>query len=251
MEFRFIVPIIPVGTIYLLWVANSFRAGVRTFLCLFLALWLPYGSIRHAYGFKGAPTGIESIESLRSHLTDLRWDEIGRMLKREFGSADVIVAALPLGIISYLSGLTTIDMLGITDRYIARETEADPVARFAHQRTPPVPYLKQRKVNLIIGEPWFVSGEELAVLPANKTRILHFLYHGVNKKIADPENVAREFPDGFKLLAVPMSDRGDFLVCLYLTEHPLIERLIKENSWQVFRVYSCVLEGLCTGERLE
>jgi arabinofuranosyltransferase len=230
MEFRFLVPIIPFGCLYLFWIGSQLRASLNIALALFVSISLFWGSVWHMTTFEGAATGIESIRSLASHPRDLRWQALGETLAHYFANTNVSVALLPLGVASYKSRLPTIDMLGVTDRYIAHETRADPVARFGHQRTPPVSYLKSRRVVLVIGEPWFSDCAQLDAIPHDYQEIVRFLYHGINKDIAKPENLRIEFPNGFSLLAFPMSDAQDCLVTLYLTEHPVVEALISQRQ---------------------
>src|SRR5207344_3415513 len=121
------------------------------------------GSVHHCLTFTYDPgDGIEPIRQLQSHITspDEHWGEIGKALGAAFNEDPrVSIATTAAGAIPYYSRLTTIDMLGLNDKYIAKYGHYFGRAA-GHERIATLAYLQERKVNLIISHPYVALRSE-------------------------------------------------------------------------------------------
>jgi len=129
------------------------------------------------------------------------------------------------GAIPYYSRLTTIDMLGLNDRWIAQHgltRHATP----GHRRQPTLDYLLERRVNLMLGHPRLVWEETPGPLYVQEYPVPRYV-----AGLAE----GRKFPAGLKALEIPI-DRGYRLVVLYLTPSPAVDRAIREHGWRVREV---------------
>jgi arabinofuranosyltransferase len=82
-----------------------------------------------AAGVLGAFCAGETLDLKARRAFDERWEwdcqVIGRMLGRGFGALRPLVAVDPAGCLPYFSGLPSLDMLGLNDRYLAHHPPAD------------------------------------------------------------------------------------------------------------------------------
>lgn len=159
MEFRLLVPILPLSVILLsagLALVPSRRARALILSCLIVA------SAYHAIRFKSW-RGVESIGRLAGHLERDRWCDIGRALGATFPGLEshgksrvaderVVIAATAVGAVAYYSRLPVIDMYGMNDAWIARHGEPTG-SRPGHHRIATESYLVERGVHLILGFP--------------------------------------------------------------------------------------------------
>ena len=228
MEFRLFVPVMPLIAITLARLGTLLerRAG----LGLALGALLVAGSLQHAvvYNHTSHRDGIQSVWHLQSLLwaEEENWVGIGTTLHQLFGEdSGVVIATTAAGAIPYYSRLTTIDMLGLNDRWIAQHgltRHATP----GHRRQPTLDYLLERRVNLMLGHPrlvWEPTPGPLYVQEYPVPRYVAGLSEG------------RKFPAGLKALEIPI-DRGYRLVVLYLTPSAAVDRAIREHGWRVREV---------------
>ena len=152
MEFRFLVAVLP---LFVVWLWRGFSVVYATGrLRTAAVVTLVIASALHAVTFRGS-LDIESIAGLAVHLAEAGgdWDEIGRSLSDLGGEGpDLTIAVGAAGAIPYYSGLRTIDMRGLNDRWVARHGHAVGT-RPGHQRMAPFTYLVDQRVNLVIGHP--------------------------------------------------------------------------------------------------
>jgi len=154
MEFRFMVPVIPLMMVLLVWMLGTcvpWRwvrvAGVLLVLG---------GSVHHALTFSyDQQTGVEPVDMLRGHLDSPgeNWTGIGRTLGEIFSPDDsVVIATTAAGAIPYYSGLWSVDMLGINS---PRGESSGVLVGYipGHQRVLPWSYLNGKRVNLVISHP--------------------------------------------------------------------------------------------------
>ncbi|MCP5106420.1 MAG: hypothetical protein GY950_23755, partial [bacterium] len=148
MEFRLMVPIIPLLCVL---AVQSLRPLKSVKLQLALVLVPLIASPLHAKTFH-SEHGIESVKKLNNHIRVQGWDKIGRTLHRLFYSENepVVIGTTAAGAIPFYSRLRTIDMLGINDPWVVRNgiRMGD---RPGHQWYAPLDYIKEKKVNLVIG----------------------------------------------------------------------------------------------------
>jgi arabinofuranosyltransferase len=220
MEFRFIVPVLPLGMALVGWclVAVVEERRVRLALVALLAI----GSALHAFTFFGV-RDIETIDSLAIHMEPDGgdWDEVGRALGEHFpAGSGVLIAVGPAGAIPYYSRLPALDMRGLIDPWVARHGIIVSTVP-GHQRMAPMSYLIERGVNLVVGHPQVVP--RAGGLPGA------FPLAGLAQLgLADATNAT--VPEGARVLAIPMSGER-WLLVLYLVAHPDIERAIAEQRW--------------------
>ena len=153
MEFRLMVPILPLLMILAAWMIGSLRPRPARVALVALAL---AGSAVHAVRF--APSAaIDSIPELARYVEDPErgWILAGRVLGSRFGGAEppVMLATTAAGAIPFYSSLPTLDMHGLTDRRIARHGRLRDTTRPGHQRTATLDDLLRHRVNLVIGHP--------------------------------------------------------------------------------------------------
>jgi arabinofuranosyltransferase len=220
MEFRFIVPVLPLVMVLLAWglVAVVEDRRIRTAAIAVVVL----GSLFHAATFWGV-RDIESIRSLAIHMEPDGgdWDEVGRTLGEHFApDSGVVIAVGPAGAIPYYSRLPTVDMRGLVDPWVARNGIIVSTVP-GHQRMAPMSYLVERGVGLVVGHPQVVSRQEglPEAFPLSSLGQLG---------LADVS--AATVPADARMLAIPMS--GDrLLLVLYLVPHPAVERAIADKGW--------------------
>ena len=119
------------------------------------------------------------------------------------------------GAIPYYSRLPTLDMHGLSDPWIAREGVVVS-ARPGHQRQPPLEYLLERGVHLVIGHPRLEpagSERELRRSDLGRFRIANF----------EPT----ELPPGARLVELPVGE-SQSLTALYLTPSEAVDARIRE-----------------------
>ncbi len=216
MEFRFLVPIIPFITLLITALIQliSSQEVKYTLVILMLA-----GSFHHQQTFTFI-NGIEPVDILEGHLTKPgeNWVGAGKTLAALFPDKDdpVVIAVSAAGAIPYYSQLPTVDVLGLNDKWIAREG-VTASKRAGHQKRPTLDYLLQREVNLVIAYP--LVQENTPVMIETADDLKRFFLHGDLSHL----------PVDAVVLEIPVAD-GYSLQTLYLTPHPAVERLIAERG---------------------
>ncbi len=224
MEFRFIVPAIPLLAILIVWLLffQIRQQAVRHALLAMVLL----GSLHHAATFHGwggvERMEVESVRELASHLrpggTD--WIGIGERLGELFGGEDVMLATGVAGSIPYYSRLETIDIFGLNDAWIARNGLALG-QRPGHRRLASFDYLRARGVNLMLGDPNRVARAEIPSTAAGAEDLRRLYVHD-----AEPGEI---WPDA-RLVYIPLTET-EALEALYMTYHPAIESAIEAQGW--------------------
>ena len=237
MEFRLFVAATPLMTTLAAWVALrglrtrppvGARAGAPSgsvvASVLLIALFLVLAGV-HALAFGHSPFSnrIETIRGLRSHLSrsaPLDWLVVGQTLGREMAGAEppVQIAVTAAGAIPYASGLPTVDMLGLSDRWIARNGNAY-TERAGHRLIAPIQYLVERGVHLVIAHP--AAGN-----PARREGYQLRDLDPYSQIYLDPD----AFPVGSSVVEMPLATGGT-LAMIYLTKHPRIDALIASGAW--------------------
>ncbi len=216
MEFRFFVPILPFIFIVIVWIINKLIQPEKLKV-VFLVIIIT-GSIFHAVTFH-YNSGIEGIRVLESHLTNpnQNWIGVGKKLKTIFGGSDVEIAVTAAGAVPYYSELKTLDMLGLNDKYIAREQNIIS-NRPGHQKLASIDYLKRKGVNLLIGDPFVASKSFKISEISNLIFKEHFMYDINDFKKISPRILIEEL------------DNKHNLIMLYLNENNYIENAISKKK---------------------
>jgi len=198
MEFRFFVPILPFIFIVIVWIIDKIIQPEKLKV-VFLVI-IIIGSIFHAVTFH-YQSGIEGIRVLESHLTNPNenWIAVGKNLKTIFGDSDIKIAVTAAGAIPYYSELPTLDMLGLNDKYVAREKNVVS-NRPGHQKLASISYLQSKGVNILIGEPFVIDN---SFKFSEISRIMfeeHFMYSIKDLKSINPQILIEQLDDKHKLI---------------------------------------------------
>jgi arabinofuranosyltransferase len=237
MEFRFMVPIAPYLFLLAAWLIYYplSQAVARRPLVMAgaAALILATASAYHALAFTGMTEDktLDSIADLKTfydYYPDGDWDRIGKRLGQDLAGTDAVIATHAVGAIPYYSGLKTIDMWGLNDAQIAARGTATPsdYVRPGHRRHATLADMKERKVNLIIGDPTIMTG---SVTDPKLVRDLQIW----------ARNVALAFnrePIGEITVAAMPLDDGKSLVLWYLTPTDAVSAAIQRAGWETTRI---------------
>jgi arabinofuranosyltransferase len=227
MEFRFIVPVIPVLALLAGYLIDHYRRPIRHTLLIALLLFV---SLLHRV-LPGATFPVLTFTDINHwpNESQTTWFAMGKLLGSTFpGGIDAAgqpsIALQPLGVISYFSDLPAVDMLGLTDKWVARNGDPIPIYYPGHVRMAPVHYLVDRKVNLVIGEPLVND-----VVPGRTSYLLSDLV--TLWSVAD----LRQLPDTAKVIEVPLAGNKVWTV-LYLTPNDKVDAAIEKNGWATFPI---------------
>ncbi|MEO0108938.1 MAG: hypothetical protein ABIK62_07210, partial [candidate division WOR-3 bacterium] len=236
MEFRAWVPILPLAFLllaYLTWYqlgAHLFRRP--TLVAGLVVTVLTAASVHHALKFRGLTEDrtLDSIETLATFYgvyPDRKWDRIGNALGTQLQSLDVRIALTAVGAIPYYSRIPTTDMLGLTDREVARHGKPAPAdyPRPGHQRHARISYLIEQRVNLVIGHPT-LAWRGLLASPQARRYIESWF------PIAVPYG-QEPFVNPVMVLMPVTRERG--LLMWYLTPSPELDQVIRQNGWELRR----------------
>jgi arabinofuranosyltransferase len=217
MEFRFFVPVLPFLFLWIVWLV---RTTIPWFtLRAVLVLLIICGSIIHSRMFRySESTGIEDTTMLRNHLEQPQenWIGVGKAIRDALGDdTTVCIATTACGAIPFYSGMNTIDMLGINDKWVANNGVVIGT-RPGHQRFAPLRYLASRGVNLLLGPPT-ISSDSLGITPQPML-------------VAD----GRESGRNLTLLRIPIGN-GYAVSALYLKPCDAVDRAIQTRGWKVVR----------------
>jgi hypothetical protein len=219
MEFRFFVPVLPF--LFIL-IAKILQLTKYSVLKVAMAMLLFSGSIYHAMTFAGE-NGIESISQLNAHIVgeDQNWRGVGVALSELFSGADdsVTIAVTAAGAIPYYSKLRTVDMLGINDKWIAKNG-ANIGSLPGHTRIAPLEYLQKQNVNIIVGHP--------KIVPVNGRRdgnLRSFFWVPPNLSL---------LPQDAKFIEVPISPKYNVQL-LYIKENDHIDMVINKYGLRAYR----------------
>src|SRR5262249_41168116 len=146
----------------------------------------------------------------------------GRRLGEIFhvGDDPVYIATTAAGAIPYYSGLRTLDMHGLSDRYIARHGVVLPLVKPGHQRIASLEYALRQRVNLVLGHPQI--GPVSSELPSSAIEAL-----------LPREDPRTQVPPDARMLEVPLNDRYRILL-LYLLPNPTVDRIIAERGYRTW-----------------
>src|SRR5262249_30655721 len=134
MELRMFVPVIPLLMLLVVQMLSQLEPWAAR---VALVAGLIACSAYHGFYYNGV-ADIESIPGLRAWLEypDRSWIMTGRALGEVFGDSaePVWIATTAAGAIPFYSGLPTLDMFGLSDRYVARHGVLRRSSKPGHQR---------------------------------------------------------------------------------------------------------------------
>jgi len=224
MEFRLIAPVMPLIFLTTVWLIFKNIRNASLQLAL-LALTIA-GSIQFPLTFPSSLArkhDISTVKELSGLLYNERddWVEIGQKLGEAFNhDPNVTIAVTAAGAIPYYSQLSSVDMLGLNDKWVAHFGQ--PFAlKPGHERIATLAYLLQRRVNLLIGHPQMVP---LGAPPRTK-----FGYGDFFVKITHDDSL----PATARIVEIPINSKYK-LRALYLFENELVDEVIRERGWTTF-----------------
>ena len=227
MEFRFVVPILPLIAIVEFVALDTFTA-VRKQVLLVGAL--AVASVGHVVlPSLGYPVSTFHDLDIWPATTPYSQWSVGRDLAATFpGGLDesnqVRMAIGSLGIWSYESQLPTVDLLGLTDPVVARRGEALNVYYPGHLRLAPLDYLVERSVNLVA---------MVRVIERRDPDRTSYRLSEVTKLY--PVVDLGELPPIARVVEIPIAN-DDIWMAIYLTPHPAVDRAIAARGWRVFPI---------------
>ncbi|CAN5651746.1 hypothetical protein BH10ACT3_BH10ACT3_10720 [soil metagenome] len=241
MEYRFMVPVIPVLAMVAAFLINRYRSVARQ--VLLIGVLLVFSGV-HRIAPTVIPYPVLTFREL-SHwptVSETAWEGKGKFLAEQFpGGPDVdgqpVLAVAPLGVLPYFADLTTIDMLGLTDPYIARNGYSIEPYYPGHVRMAPVPYLVDRDVNLVLAQPGSVDADPDRT--SYRLSELTFLWPSVD---------LNELPADAEVIEIPQVDGEDWLI-IYLEQNDKVDEAIERNDWRVLPIdHECRAEDLDIAE---
>jgi hypothetical protein len=224
MEFRLLVPIVPSVMLLAVWTLRAMD-GSRLLKAV-LAASIVGGSLFHTVSFDALARGINSTRELERFVArpGFNWSMVGRRLGEDLPrDSGVLIAVSAAGAVSYYSRLPSIDMLGLSDAWIAHHVE--PEGRGSgHRKRAPASYLVDRGVNLVVGHPWRLRALQA---PRSRYSASDFAGHDEVRRIIDDPAL----PADVSMLEIPLSGGEGFAV-LYVRAHPAVEQAIRERGWR-------------------
>jgi arabinofuranosyltransferase len=237
MEFRFMVTIAPFVAILAAWLVYYQLGVVMTRRpvwagLVMLAVIVP-ASIHHGRTFLQSPDGtldgIPYLATFYGVYPDHDWSKVGASLKRQFDGVDVTIATGSAGAVPYYSDMRTIDMFGLSDTWVAAHGRFPPGNQWrpGHFRLAPLSYLRQQKVNLMVGRPTIVRPRGLASFAARDS-IMPWLRSW---------DVTSEMIPEVTVLDMPI-DQNFGLLMWYLTPTQEIDDRIRSRGWETQTYYN-------------
>ena len=228
MEYRFMVPIIPILALLAASLINAFN-NVRSQAILVVALL--FGSGIHLIAPTVFPYPVLTFRELAHWPSESKtaWIGLGKYLAEKFPGGELapgqpVVAVQPLGVISYYSDLPVVDMLGLADKEIAREGLKIPLYYPGHVRMATVDQLMDKDVSLIAGLPtYFVADPSRTSLRLSQ---LTGLYTTADLK---------DLPETATLVEVPIVE-GKVWTLIYLQQNDKVDQLIADGEWRQIEI---------------
>jgi arabinofuranosyltransferase len=213
MEFRFFVPVLPLAFVL---VVLSLPQDTK--LKAALVGTLIVGSLSHALTFRGVGA-IESVRGLEAHVVgeEDNWRQVGVALGEQFHSARPApsIATTAVGAIPYYSALPTVDMLGLTDPWVARHG-IRVGERPGHRRLATTSYLVSRNVNLVLGHPQVSTGPGVDCPSYPPSSLTVFGLRDATRETIPPDA---------RVIDLPLGEQRALRV-LYLTRTPELDEIV-------------------------
>ena len=224
MEYRFMVPIIPVLAMLAAYLLNTFTHARSQVVLIAVLL---FGSGLHMIAPTVVAYPVLTFKELNHWPSDSKtaWIGLGKYLRDEFPGGELApgqpkIAIQPLGVISYYSELPVVDMLGLADKEIATDGIQIPLYYPGHVRMATVQQLVDKDVTLIAGLPTFVNDDpdradyRLSELAA--------MYSTAN---------LQDLPADATIVEAPIV-AGKVWFMIYLHRNDKVDALIESGEWR-------------------
>jgi len=227
MEFRMLVPIIPVIVILMVDLFVRVLEDVRPVGAL--SALLVVASVVHGLWFRRyvAFLNVNPIPVL-AELGDpdpgANWKAVGLALRGAVAaSPDLGIGISPAGAVPYFSQARAIDVLGLNDKWVPAHGYKRRLCTvcLGHARLATIDYLRQSRVHLVLGHPQHLSYLHPSPNPLGIVRAMFF------GEDIDFENL----PPNASLLRIPLHD-DVALAAAYIEPNPEIDRLIAAGVWR-------------------
>ena len=231
MDFRFMVPaLIPLALL----IARAAELANTAWIRKLAIGSCVVGGLLHGVLFTQLG-GVDGLAVLRLLEFDTRptWVTEGEDLAGYFpGGLDepnqITVGVVAAGALPYFSELPAIDMLGLTDEFVAKNgvpiEYADGRGKPGHLKIAPTDYLVERDVNLILGLPQLATPEEFPTsFSLDDPAIVDLMHQGTldfDALGSDP-----------RVVGVPLRD-GSLMLAVYLVPDDRIDEFIS-SGWPV------------------
>jgi arabinofuranosyltransferase len=231
MEFRFFVPMMPPLFVFFA-CAITTDLGSRLLRPVWLAALataiLAFLSFVQGRTFRGVTEDqtLDSVSALGTFygaVPNGDWARVGSALGKELRGTGATISTNDAGAIPFYSDVYTIDQLGLTDAWVARNG-VRPGPRYrrpGHQRFATVQYLQQRNVTFVLGSPRIVRRGFL------KSPDAAFLIEFWLEKALGPAVVSAA---RIVLVEIPV-DEKDAIVGWYLTPNAAVTAKIRAEHW--------------------
>ena len=223
MEFRFMVPVLPLVACLVAYLLCEVGRTQRVLLIVVLGVF----SLLHLLVRWPVWMWISSFKDLDSQVSAPAgrptWTSVGETLADQFpGGAtapgQVTIAVGAAGAIPYFSDLPTVDLLGLNDAWVAANGERTNT-RPGHLVRAPIAYLEDRGVNLLIDTPGYVrTGARSSYTNDDVRRITLGHTRSVD-----------ELPDGAQVLEIPVTNDKSVPTIL-LASNPLIDAKVASGE---------------------
>lgn len=226
MEYRFMVPIIPILAMLAAYLLNAFT-NVRSQVVLVGALLFASGI--HMIAPTVVPYPVLTFKELNHWPSEstTAWIGLGKHLNETFPGGERApgqpkIGIQPLGVISYYSDLPVVDMLGLADKEIARDGIQIPLYYPGHVRMATVQQLVDKDVTLIAGLPTIVDVDDDRT--DYRLSELAAMYSTADLK---------DLPDDATIVEVPVPEvDGKAWFMIYLTPNDKVDALIESGEWR-------------------
>lgn len=242
MEFRLLVPILPIMYILVLRaLSDLYRYRRWTSRIAFVLLLAIAPSIHHLSDLYVSRPAVSTTSSLQGTLADpYGWIPVGKMLEGILPS-DTRIGVIAAGAITYYSKLYTVDMLGLSDLHIRRNgillvtstAGIKPDHRFGvrpgHGRLGRYSYAQQQNLNFLVMHPRVILGGERRQLLAailHETQTISFWREFLHE--------AWHANDSLTFVLLPIKDR--YLITLYCFQDSKLDQLIMERHYPRFNI---------------
>ncbi len=228
MEYRLFVPVLPLGVVVTAWLLQSSGEKVvwamtaASVVCSALC----YFRLRNTPVLDDAGL-VETVRGLDGHLTDheQNWAEVGRGLRRALAcDRDVTIGVMAAGAIPYYSNLRTVDMLGLSDPWVARHG-VHFGSRAGHRRGATLAYLVSKRVNIVL-HPWPRSDVEQFWTDYTRPAV-------VARYV--PMSPVEDLPADASIIEIPIANDRK-LRALYLVRDEKIDQCIAAGQWRVLSI---------------
>ena len=229
MEFRLFVPVLPIGVVVVAWLIHS-NGGEKAVWVVASASVVSSGLLY--FRLKDTPIVdgpglVETVRGLDDHITerDQDWGGVGRGLRQAFAcDRDVTIGTMAAGAIPFYSELRTIDMLGLSDPWVARHGILFGT-RPGHRRWATLAYLVSQHVNIVL-HPWRRSDPERLWSDYTRAAV-------VARYV--PFSLVEDLPEDAAIIEIPIAkDRQ--LRALYLVRDAKVDQCIAIGGWRVLSI---------------